>query len=90
MYGTQVGMLLLVHGEVTNPDIDFFDRERVFIERVLRPLLDQVPTLRVVMEHITTRDAADFVAGGPDTLAATITPQHLLFNRNELFKVCAW
>lgn len=80
-------MLLLVHGEVTDPTIDFFDRERVFIECVLRPLLEQVPTLRVVMEHITTRDAAEFVAAGPDNLAATITPQHLLFNRNELFKV---
>ena len=81
-------MLLLVHGEVTDPDIDFFDRERVFIERVLRPLLHQVPGLRVVMEHITTRDAAEFVANGPDNIAATITPQHILLNRNELFKVC--
>lgn len=77
-----------MHGEVTDADVDFFDRERVFIERVLGPLLQQVPDLRVVMEHITTRDAAEFVANGPDTLAATITPQHLLLNRNELFKVC--
>ncbi|MBI3222480.1 MAG: dihydroorotase [Nitrosomonadales bacterium] len=78
------GMPLLVHGEVTNPDIDIFDREAVFIERVLQPLLKDLPNLRVVFEHITTRDAAQFVASAPDTVAATLTPQHLLYNRNAM------
>lgn len=83
----QAGMPLLVHGEVTDPSVDFFDREAVFIERVLRPLLDKVPDLRVVMEHITTRQAAEFVAANAEggRLAATITPQHVLLNRNALF-----
>ena len=76
---------LLMHGEVTDPEIDIFDRERVFIERILAPLLERFATLRVVLEHITTRDAVDFVIQGPDRLAATITPQHLLYNRNRLF-----
>jgi dihydroorotase len=78
------GMPLLVHGEVTNPDIDIFDRESVFIERVLQPLLKDLPDLRVVFEHITTKDAAQFVASAPDNIAATLTPQHLLFNRNAM------
>lgn len=78
-------MPLLVHGEVTDPDVDFFDREKIFIETKLKPLLDTIPDLRVVMEHITTADAAEFVGTGPPTLAATITPQHLLLNRNSLF-----
>jgi dihydroorotase len=81
----QEGMLLLVHGEVTDPSIDFFDREKVFIETKLKPLLDCVPGLKVVMEHITTRDAAEFVASSPSNLAASITPQHILLNRNALF-----
>ena len=151
----QAGLLLLVHGEVTDPDVDFFDREKVFIETKLKPLLDkvgscpatlptlpsgtvgkdgrwmradctpvptacstwrparrtytaptvrpvcrclncpcppstplpnlQVPELRVVMEHITTRDAAEFVASAPANVAASVTPQHLLLNRNALF-----
>lgn len=79
------GMLLLVHGEVTNPDIDIFDREKVFLEKVLAPTLDAFPSLKVVLEHITTADSADFVQehqGGQ--LAATITPQHLMYNRNHL------
>jgi len=79
------GMPLLVHGEVTDPAIDIFDREAVFIDRVLRPLLTAVPGLKLVMEHITTADAAAFVADAPDTVAATITPQHLHLNRNALF-----
>lgn len=83
----QAGLLLLVHGEVTDPSVDFFDREKVFIERKLKPILEQVPDLRVVMEHITTRDAADFVQQGPENLAASITPQHMLLNRNALFLV---
>jgi dihydroorotase len=78
------GMPLLVHGEVTDPAIDVFDRERVFIERVLQPLLRDFPALRVVFEHITSADAAAFVTAGPATLAATITPHHLLYNRNHL------
>ena len=119
-------MLLLVHGEVTDPAVDFFDREAVFIDRHLAPLLDkvvalqmcalchtwtssiallllhlscaaplrhlshlaQVPDLKVVMEHITTADAVEFVTSGPTgRLAATITPQHILLNRNSLFQV---
>ena len=78
------GMPLLVHGEVTSPDIDIFDREAVFIERVLHPLLRDLPNLRVVFEHITTQDAAQFVTSAPDTIAATLTPQHLLYNRNAM------
>jgi len=78
------GMPLLVHGEVTNPDIDIFDREAVFIERVLQPLLKDMPGLRVVFEHITTQDAAQFVAESADNIAATITAHHLLYNRNAM------
>lgn len=80
-----IGMPLLVHGEVTDPAVDIFDREAVFIERVFAPLLGGFPALKCVFEHITTRDAVDFVAAGPDTLAATITPQHLHINRNAMF-----
>ncbi len=78
------GLPLLVHGEVTDSDIDVFDREAVFIERVMQPLLKKMPELRVVFEHITTKDAAQFVASAPDTIAATLTPQHLLYNRNAM------
>ena len=78
------GLPLLVHGEVTDIDIDVFDREAVFIERVMQPLLKKMPELRVVFEHITTKDAAQFVASAPDTIAATLTPQHLLYNRNAM------
>jgi dihydroorotase len=81
----RIGMPLLVHGEVTDGDIDIFDREAVFIERVLEPLLQRHPGLKVVLEHITTSDAADFVRSGPATLAATITPHHLHINRNAMF-----
>jgi dihydroorotase len=81
----RVGMVLCVHGEVTDPAIDIFDREAVFLDRVLGPLLRAFPALKVVLEHITTADAAAFVAEGPATLAATITPQHLHLNRNALF-----
>jgi len=79
------GMPLLVHGEVTDPDIDIFDRERVFIERVLEPLADRFSTLKIVFEHVTTRDAVEFVRGARDGIAATITPQHMRCNRNALF-----
>ena len=81
----RIGMPLLIHGEVTSPDIDIFDREAVFIERHLAPLLERHPGLKVVLEHITTSDAVDFVRSGPDTLAATITPHHLHINRNAMF-----
>ena len=79
-----LGMPLLVHGEVTTPDVDIFDREAVFIERVLTPLLADFPALKVVLEHITTRDAVQFVEAGPGTLAATITAHHLRLDRNDL------
>ncbi|GGY71222.1 dihydroorotase [Marinobacter zhanjiangensis] len=79
------GMLLLVHGEVTHDHVDIFDREKAFIDQVLAPVMERHPTLRVVMEHITTRDAATFVQQhGEGRLAATITPQHLMYNRNHL------
>ena len=81
----RIGMPLLIHGEVTDSAIDIFDREAVFIERVLAPLLQRHPGLKVVLEHITTSDAADFVRTGPPNLAATITPHHLHINRNALF-----
>jgi dihydroorotase len=84
-----VGMPLLVHGEVTSADIDIFDREAVFIDTVLEPLRKQFPELKIVFEHITTRQAAhyvrDAVTGGKNTIVATITPQHLLMNRNAIF-----
>ena len=79
------GMPLLVHGEVTDPQVDMFDREAVFIERVLQPLRHAMPELKIVMEHITTREAAQYVGEAGRFTAATITPQHLLFNRNALF-----
>lgn len=79
------GLPLLVHGEVTDPRVDIFDREAVFIERVLAPLMERLPELRVVFEHITTRDAVQFVSEGPANLAATLTAHHLLMNRNALF-----
>ncbi|MBN8519646.1 MAG: dihydroorotase [Candidatus Accumulibacter phosphatis] len=81
----ELGMPLLVHGEATDPAVDIFDRERVFIECVLRPLLARHPQLRVVFEHITTADAADFVAACGPNVAATITAHHLLYNRNAIF-----
>ena len=79
------GMPLLVHGEVTDPAVDVFDREAVFIERVMSPLLRDLPQLRVVFEHITTKDAVQFVTDASDNVAATITVHHLLYNRNALF-----
>ena len=79
------GLPLLVHGEVTDPDVDIFDREAVFIERVAEPLLRDFPGLRLVLEHITTKSAVDFVAAASSRVAATITAHHLLLNRNALF-----
>lgn len=81
-----IGMPLLVHGESTDPEVDVFDREAVFIDTTLRPLLRDFPALKIVMEHITTEQAAQFVAGdNSGRLGATITPQHLMFNRNAIF-----
>jgi dihydroorotase len=79
------GLPLLLHGEVTDPRVDMFDRERVFIERSLTRLVREFPGLKIVVEHITTREADDFVAAAPRNVAATITPQHLLWSRNALF-----
>jgi len=79
----KIGMVLCVHGEVTDADVDVFDREAVFIDRVLTRVVSDFPELKVVLEHITTSDAVEFVATG--AVAATITPQHLLINRNALF-----
>ena len=80
-----VGLPLLVHAEVTDTDVDVFDRESVFINRHMTPLLKNFPALKVIFEHITTKDAADFVASAPSNVAATITAHHLLMNRNDMF-----
>jgi len=82
----RLGMALLVHAEVTDAEVDVFDRERVFIERHMIPLLKKYPALKIVFEHITTKDAADFVMSAPNNVAATITVHHLLMNRNDMFK----
>jgi dihydroorotase len=80
-----IGMILCVHGEITDPDVDIFDREAVFIERVLDPLMRDFPELKIVLEHITTAQAADFVETAGPNLAATVTPHHLIINRNAMF-----
>jgi dihydroorotase len=80
-----IGMVLCVHGEVTDPEIDVFDREAVFIERVLEPLIRDFPALKIVFEHITTIQAAEFVTAAGANIAATVTPHHLIFNRNAMF-----
>ncbi|WP_374434809.1 dihydroorotase [Inhella sp.] len=81
----RAGLLLLVHGEVTDGEIDVFDREAVFIDQVMRPLRADFPELKVVFEHITTKEAAEYVAAADRYTAATVTPQHLLYNRNSIF-----
>ncbi len=81
---SEVGMLLLIHGEVTDAEIDIFDREKLFIEQHLNPIRERFTDLKIVFEHITTADAANFVLGAGENMAATITPQHLLLNRNDL------
>jgi dihydroorotase len=95
VYGTlermqEIGMPLLVHGEATDPAIDLFDREAVYIERVLMPLIDDFPELKIVFEHATTRDAVDFVrarwSAAPGRLGATITAHHLVINRTDIFR----
>jgi dihydroorotase len=78
------GMLLLIHGEVTDANIDIFDREKIFIDSILKDLVNAFPDLKVVLEHITTKDAAEFVAAANENVAATITAHHLLFNRNHM------
>jgi dihydroorotase len=78
-------LVLAVHGEVTDPAVDVFDRERVFIERILASIVRDFPRLRVVLEHVTTEEAVAFVNSAPANVAATITPQHLLYSRNALF-----
>ena len=80
-----LGMPLLIHGEATDPEVDVFDREAVFIDRVLDPLRRRLPELRIVLEHITTEEAADYVKSGTPNLAATITAHHLVINRNAIF-----
>ncbi|MEB3225910.1 MAG: dihydroorotase [Synechococcus sp.] len=82
----EVDLPLLLHGEVTDHRVDVFDREKVFIEQHLRPLKERFPQLRIVLEHITTKDAVEFVLSTDEKVAATITPQHLLFNRNSIFQ----
>lgn len=77
---------LLLHGEVTDPKIDVFDREAIYIETILKPLIDKYPRLRIVLEHISSAQAAEFIKTAPDNIAATITPQHLLLNRNAIFE----
>ena len=77
---------LLIHAEVTDPVVDIFDREKEFLERVVKPLLERVPDLKVVLEHVTTAEMADFVISAGDLVGATITPQHLLYNRTDIFR----
>jgi len=81
----KIGMVLCVHGEVTDPEVDVFDREAVFIDRILKLIVRDFPGLKIVLEHITTKDAADFVDASGPRIAATITPQHLIINRNAIF-----
>jgi dihydroorotase len=82
----KAGMPLLVHGEVTDPEVDIFDREAVFLDRVLAPLIKRHQGLKIVLEHITTREGVQFVEAHPGRLGGTITPHHLSYNRNALFK----
>ena len=81
---SDTGLLLLVHGEVTHPDIDIFDREKVFIDTILVPLCQRFPQLKVVLEHISTRDSVQFLQSAPDNIASTVTVQHLMYNRNHM------
>ena len=81
----KIGMVLCVHGEVTDPAVDVFDREAVFIDRILSKLVEDFRGLKIILEHITTAEAAEFVSSAPENVAATVTPQHLIINRNALF-----
>ncbi len=80
----ELGLPLLIHGEVTTDDVDIFDREKVFIDSTLRPLVENIPSLKIVLEHITTRQAVEFVTEAPARIGATITPHHLQYNRNHM------
>src|SRR5438552_4185172 len=80
-----IGMVLCVHGEVTDPEVDVFDREAVFIDRVLSNIVDTFPALKIVFEHITTSQAVDFITEAGPNVGATVTPQHLIINRNAIF-----
>lgn len=82
----KVNLPLLIHAEVTDPDVDVFDREKRFLESVVKPLLEKVPDLKVVLEHVTTAELANFVVNSGDRIGATVTPQHLLYNRSDIFK----
>lgn len=82
----ETGLILQVHGEVTDPHIDIFDREAVFIEQILIPIVHEIPELKIVLEHITTQQGVEFVESSNENIAGSLTPQHLLFNRNELFR----
>jgi dihydroorotase len=82
----EVGTILCIHGEVTDPSVDVFDRERVFIDEILKPLIASHPNLKIVMEHITTAEAVEFITSSSPNIAATITAHHLLYNRNDIFK----
>ncbi len=82
----KAGLPLLIHGEVTDPQVDVFDREDIFIDKILQPLTQRFPELKIVFEHITTQQAADFVLQSGENIAATITPHHLLYNRNAMFQ----
>jgi dihydroorotase len=82
----ELGLVLQVHGEVTEPEVDVFDREQAFVERVLARVVERIPSLKVVLEHVTTRAAVEFVRGARPGVAATVTPQHLLMNRNAIFE----
>jgi dihydroorotase len=82
----KAGMPLLVHGEVTDPEVDIFDREAVFLDKVLAPLLKRHPGLKIVLEHITTKEGVAFVEANPARVGGTITPHHLSYNRNAIFK----
>ena len=82
----ETGMPLLVHGEVTDPAVDVFDREKAFIEQTMMPLIQQFPSLRIVMEHITTANAVKFILSASDNVAATVTAHHLLMSRNDMFR----
>ena len=82
----ELGLPLLIHGEVTDPEVDVFDREQVFIDNILLSITKKFPSLKIVLEHITTKHAAEFISDASDNIAATITAHHLLFNRNVMFK----
>lgn len=82
----ETGLILQVHGEVTDPNVDIFDREAVFIEQILEPVVREIPELKIILEHVTTKQGVEFVEAANENIAGSLTPQHLLFNRNEIFR----